>query len=220
MSKTEPEKPPPPDDTPTVGAPDGGAGDENNGAERVRQLLLEKRLSKENEKVSRRNKELLAHVGAKTWDEYQQKKAQRAASGDAPAPDAKQYDELTKLRLLHAIDEALLPFDFLKQGARAATRRELLAMSKLDDSGALVLVDEETDAEILADAETLRGLFADHVSSYTGAGSSAKGPSEAALLRSDARNSDDVLIEKGRASQKFFEEHRAEIVAAERRRSK
>jgi hypothetical protein len=171
-------------------------------------LDAQKGLGRENQRIRLRAKNAEARV-----TELERK----LASGAVDPKLAEQYGEL-----LHrdAVRAALDTYDFTAKGVRAKTVTELLAMTRLDESGALVLIDDESDEALPIDDKVLRELIpAEAINSYTGGGSGSGGPPEAPI-RSAARGADEELIEKGRRSQAFYDSHKAEILAAEKRRTR
>ena len=78
----------------------------------------------------------------------------------------------------------------------------------------------ESDEALAIDDKVLRELIpGEMLNSYSTGGSGSVGPPEASF-RSAARNDDEELIQKGRRSQAFYESHKAEILAAEKRRTR
>lgn len=139
----------------------------------------------------------------------------------AEGADAKTVEQLTELRHRDSVRAAIEQYDFTARGARSKAVAELLTMTKLDESGALVLVDEESGESLPLDEKLLRELLpGELLNSYTGGGSGARGPEEAAPPHRGARDEDDELIEKARRSSRFYEANRERVIAAEKRRQR
>lgn len=204
-------KTPPSDEADTLAAPP-----EPDEAALARNALHEKRFTREIDKViNPRFKALYAHLGVKGWDEFQ--KLSDAAAG-APAPDAKSDDGTAhELVIRGFLDE----FDFTSRDARKRFVSEFKSMTRLADGDALILLDEDGGDALALTIEEIRKLLPpEAVLARTGGGSGSTGPPEAPPIRRDDRDPDAALIEKGRQSQKFYEAHRAEIQAAEKRRAR
>jgi hypothetical protein len=171
-------------------------------------LDLKKQLARENQRLRADRRKDAAHIAELEG---------KLASGAVDPKLAEQFGEL-----LHrdAVRAALDTFDFTAKGVRSKTVAELLAMTRLDESGALVLIDDESDEALPIDEKLLRELLpSEAINSYTGGGSGSTGPPEAPI-RSAARDEDSDLIEKGRRSQAFYESRKADILAAEKRRTR
>lgn len=198
-----------PDDTEPVAAPD-----EPDEATLARNALHEKRFTREIDKViNPRFKALYAHLGVKGWDEFQKLSADN--EGGAPAPAAKRDDGAAKELMIRGLMDE---FDFLSKDTRKKLVAEFMAMTRLADGDALILLGVDGGDALALNTEELRKLLPpEAVLARTTGGSGGKQPEEAATKRRGARDEDEELIDKGRRSQAFYTANRDAILAAERR---
>lgn len=193
----EPEKTDPPEWEP-LGLDASPAEEEARRAD----LKLERKLAKENMSIRPR---------WRAAEERVRELEARLAEG-APADE-----ELKPLRHRDAVRVALDGYDFVQRGARAKAVAELIATTRVEDDGALVLVDDESDEVVPVTDEVLRSILPKELlHSHATGGSGAKRPDEIPF-DNPARDQDKELIEKAQTSQAFFDQHRPAVIAAMKR---